>query len=104
MCFASLAKLNGYLISIYMFVNSVGAAVEYKYLAGLQCTYPFDQHVAGYQLFLFLYTSVVSMLLCRISRRDFFSSQKRKTAHSSSYVRVLFCRDEEKDQDLGRLK
>jgi hypothetical protein len=41
------------------------------------------------------------MLLCRLSRRSFFSGQKRKTAHSHSYVKVLFCRDEEKEQDLG---
>lgn len=37
MYFASPAELNGYLISIFMFVNYVGAKVEYKYLAGLQC-------------------------------------------------------------------
>ncbi len=46
-------------------------------------------------------TSVVSMLLCRLSRNNFFSDQKRNSAHSRSYVKNLFCRDEEKEQDLG---
>ena len=46
-------------------------------------------------------TSVVSMLLCRLSRNNFFSDQKRNSTHSRSYVKNLFCRAEEKEQDLG---
>ena len=53
---------------------------------------------------LLLNTSVVSMLLCRLSRSNFFSNQKRNSAHSLSYVKDLFCRVGEKEQDLGRLK
>ncbi len=46
-------------------------------------------------------TSVVAMLLCRLSRNNYYSDQKRNSAHSQSYVNNLFCRAEEKEQDLG---
>lgn len=37
-----------------------------------------------------IWTSVVLMLLFRLSRIDFFSDRKRNTAHSLSFVKDLF--------------